>query len=354
MDFQKRILTGDRPTGRLHLGHYVGSLKNRVELQHEIETLIVIADLHMLTTKPDREAIGNLGDNVHHLALDYLACGVDPAKSSIYVQSAIPEIYELNLIFEMLVTVNRLSRLPSLKDMVKSANLSEESMPFGLLGYPILQAADILLPMATLVPVGKDNEAHLEITREVARRFNRLYEPVFPEPESMIGTVPTLMGTDGTTKMSKSLNNCIYLSDDSNTVRKKVRSMYTDPNRIRADIPGKVEGNPVFQYLVAFCQDINLVDELKLRYREGTVGDGEVKDRLFESLEDFFTPIREKHKSLEEDKGYVDQVISDGTERMREIAQDSMKKIRKAMGLYSNWNRIRRSAEKRRKKLEKS
>jgi tryptophanyl-tRNA synthetase len=349
MSFSKRVLTGDRPTGKLHLGHYVGSLQNRVQLQKEYETLVVIADLHMLTTRPDSESIAQLGDNVKDLALDYLACGIDPSISNIYLQSAVSEVYELNLIFEMLVTVNRLARLPSLKDMVKASNMSEDSMPFGLLGYPVLQAADILLPKATLVPVGKDNEAHLEITREIARRFNHLYGEVFPEPEALIGDVPTLMGIDGSSKMSKSLNNCIYLSDDENTVRKKVRSMYTDPNRIHAHIPGKIEGNPVFQYLEAFCKDHLLVEDLKNRYRTGNVGDGEVKDRLFESLEIFFKPIREKRQALVEDRGYVDQVIVDGTTKMKEIAFENMKDVRKAMGLQGNWNRIRRSAEKRAK-----
>lgn len=348
----KRILTGDRPTGRLHLGHYVGSLKNRVELQNQYETFILIADLHMLTTRPDAESISKVNENARLMALDYLACGIDPEKSNIYLQSAVQEIYELNLIFEMLVSVNRLSRLPSLKDMVSASKMTEESMPFGLLGYPVLQAADILLPMATLVPVGKDNEAHLEITREIARRFNHNYGEVFPEPESLIGEIPTLMGTDGGTKMSKSLDNCIYLSDDEATVRKKVRSMYTDPNRIRADIPGNVEGNPVFQYLDAFCTDEALVEELKGRYREGTVGDGEVKDRLFETLEAFLKPIREKRDALEADKGYVEQVILQGTEKMREVARENMNRVRKAMGLISNWNRIRRAVEKRQKKAK--
>jgi tryptophanyl-tRNA synthetase len=350
MAFSKRILTGDRPTGKLHLGHYVGSLKNRIELQDNYETIILVADLHMLTTKNNADAIASLSDNVKHMVTDYLACGVDPSKSSIYLQSAVQEVYELNLIFEMLVSVNRLSRLPSLKDMVKSSNLSEESMPFGLLGYPVLQAADILLPMATLVPVGKDNEAHLEITREIARRFNHLYGEVFPEPESLIGEVPTLMGTDGSSKMSKSLNNCIYLSDDANSLRKKVRSMYTDPKRIHANIPGNVEGNPVFQYLDAFCPDTTLVDELKERYRTGNVGDGEVKDRLYECLDDFLKPIRQRRTELESDRGYIDQVLVDGTAKMKELAFKNMKQARKAMGLQSNWNRIRRSAEKRQKR----
>ncbi|MGC9313638.1 MAG: tryptophan--tRNA ligase, partial [Sediminispirochaetaceae bacterium] len=237
-----RILTGDRPTGKLHLGHYVGSIANRVKFQEKYECFFIIADLHMLTTKPGKEDIENITINSKEMVLDYLACGIDPEKSRIYLQSAVHEVYEMNLIFEMLVTVPRLQRLPSIKDMANSANLNE--IPFGLLGYPVLQAADILMPRANLVPVGKDNESHVELTREIARRFNNLYGEVFPIPDVMVGDVPTLVGTDGNAKMSKSLSNAIFISDDSKTVEKKVRGMYTDPNRIRADIPGKVEGNP--------------------------------------------------------------------------------------------------------------
>lgn len=350
MTIESRILTGDRPTGKLHLGHYVGSLKNRVELQHKYRTIIIIADLHMLTTRPDAKSITEIGQNVKELVADYIAAGIDTDKTAVYLQSAIPEIYELNLIFEMLVSVNRLSRLPSLKDMAKAANLSEDSMPFGLLGYPVLQAADILLPRASLVPVGKDNEAHLEITREIARRFNHLYGEVFPEPDSMIPDIPTLLGTDGSAKMSKSLGNCIYLSDDSATVKKKVRGMYTDPNRVHADIPGKVEGNPVFQYLDAFCPDAELVQSLKERYRKGTVGDGEVKDRLYEALEIFLTPLRKRRNEVLEDTGMVEETVLKGTEIMRGIARETMKDVRKAMGTAGNWNRFRRAVEKREKK----
>src|SRR5436190_11612596 len=203
-----RLLTGDRPTGRLHLGHYVGSLANRVRLQHQYESFFIIADLHTLTTKPEPTYIKEIPTYIREMVLDYLAVGIDPEVSTIFVQSAIRETYELNLLLEMLVTVPTLQRLPSLKDMARDANL--ETMPFGLLGYPVLQAADILLPRADLVPVGKENLAHVEITREIARRFNLLYGNVFPEPEALIGDVPTLIGTDGNSKMSKSLNNAIY------------------------------------------------------------------------------------------------------------------------------------------------
>ena len=353
MDKKNRVLTGDRPTGKLHLGHYVGSLENRVELQKSHEIIIVIADLHMLTTKPNANDINSIGTFSKELVADYLAVGIDPKISKIYLQSAIPEIYELNLIFEMLVSVNRLSRLPSLKDMVKASNMSEDSMPFGLLGYPVLQAADILLPRANLVPIGKDNEAHLEITREIARKFNNLYGPIFPEPESLIGETPSLMGTDGKAKMSKSINNCIFLSEDEASLKKKVRSIYTDPNRIHANIPGKVEGNPVFQYLEAFTKDPSLLENYKERYRSGTVGDGEVKDHLFEVLNQFLTPIREKRKEIIEDTGLVEEIILEGTETMRSIAVETMRDVRKAMGFSGNWNKMRRTVEKRNKKKQK-
>jgi tryptophanyl-tRNA synthetase len=352
-DARKRILTGDRPTGRLHLGHYVGSLRKRVELQEAYNTHLIIADLHMLTTRPGPEAIGHIAENARGMVLDYLAAGIDPETVTIYLQSAVHEVYELNLIFEMLVTVNRLNRVPSLKDMARAANLSEEEMPFGLLGYPVLQAADILMPRAHLVPVGKDNESHVEVTREIARRFNNLYGEVFPVPDCLVGDVPTLVGTDGQSKMSKSLGNCIFLHDDAKTVEKKVRSMYTDPNRVRADIPGRVEGNPVFAYHDAFNPDTAQVEDFKTRYREGRIGDVEVKMALAEALNAFLEPMRARAREVESDTGFVDQVIVEGTERMRSVARDTLREVKKAMGLTAGWNRLSRAAEKRRKRLAK-
>lgn len=349
----KRILTGDRPTGKLHLGHYVGSLKNRVELQQKYDTNLIIADLHMLTTKPTTEDIANIATNARHLVTSYLAAGINPDEVNIYLQSAIPEVCELNLIFEMLITVNRLQRVPSLKDMAKAANMSDEEMPFGLLGYPVLQAADILGPRANLVPVGKDNESHIEVTREIARRFNNLYGDVFPVPDAMIGDVPTLVGIDGQAKMSKSLGNCIYLDDDEKTVIKKVKKMYTDPNRTSADVPGTVEGNPVFIYHDAFNPDTAQVDDFKKRYREGKIGDVEVKDALALAINNVLEPMRTKAKEIEEDTGYVDQVIIDGTEKVRAMFVDTLREVKKAMGLRSVMNSISRKAETRRKKLAK-
>jgi tryptophanyl-tRNA synthetase len=329
---KKRILTGDRPTGQMHLGHYVGSLQNRVRLQDEYESFFIIADLHTLTTRPDKESIGTIGGNVKEMLMDYLAVGIDPEKSVIFLQSAVTQTYELNLIFEMLVSVPRLERIPSLKDMAKAANL--ERMPFGLLGYPVLQTVDILLPRANLVPVGKDNEAHVEISREIARRFNNLYGEVFPIPDVMIGEVPTLIGTDGQAKMSKSLNNAIFLADDPDTVEKKVRGMYTDPNRVRADIPGTVEGNPVFIYHDAFNPDKEEVDELKERYRKGKVGDVEVKTKLAAAINAFLAPIRARRSEYEKDPSVVEDVLLEGTKRMKDEAGETMALVHDAMSMY--------------------
>jgi len=347
---KKRILTGDRPTGKLHLGHYVGSLANRVRLQDSYECFFIIADLHTLTTKPEKTDIDTITDNAREMVLDYLACGIDPSRSVIYLQSAVHEVYEVNLIFEMLVTVPRLQRVPSLKEMARSAHLAE--MPFGLLGYPVLQAADILMPRAHLVPVGKDNESHVELTREIAKRFNNLYGEVFPIPEVLVGTVPTLVGTDGNAKMSKSLGNTILLSDDAKTVDKKVYGMYTDPKRVRADIPGTVEGNPVFIYHDIFNRDTHEVEDLKDRYGRGAVGDVEVKQKLALAVNNFLDPIRDRRQEFAERKGYVDEVIYDGTVRMREEARVTLAAMKKAMGLQSIWNRISRKAEQVRKKAD--
>lgn len=331
---RKRILTGDRPTGKLHLGHYVGSLKNRVALQEEYECYFIIADLHTLTTRSEKRYLDELDQNIYDVTLDYLAVGIDPEKSVIFLQSAIPEEYELNLILGNLVSLPRLTRLPSIKDMARAAHMDDESVPFGLIGYPVLQAADILLPRAHLVPVGKDNEAHVEITRELARRFNRLYKrEVFPLPEVMIGEVPTLVGTDGQAKMSKSLGNAILLSDDRETVERKVRGMYTDPNRIRADIPGRVEGNPVFIYHDIFNPDVDEVNDLKERYRQGKVGDVEVKRKLARALNNFLDPIRERRAAYAAKPGLVEEILIEGTRRMQERARETMEMVYEAMGL---------------------
>jgi len=348
---KKRILTGDRPTGLLHLGHYVGSLKNRVALQDAYDCYFIIADLHMLTTKPDKESILKIREHMTEMVLDYLSVGIDPTKSTIFLQSALQNSYELNLIFEMLVPLNRLTGLPSIKEMAKNAHIEPESVPFGLIGYPVLQAADILLPRADLVPVGRDNEAHVELTRDIARKFNQLYGEVFPLPEALLSDVPTLVGTDNKGKMSKSAGNTIFLSDDAKAVEKKVNSMYTDPSRIRADTPGKVEGNPVFAYHDIFNSNKDEVEDLKNRYRQGTVGDVECKQKLAQALNRFLQPFRERRKQFAEDKGYVEQVVYEGTLRMNDITEETMKEVRSAMGLRGAWNKISRLARDRKEKL---
>ncbi len=332
---KKRLLTGDRPTGKLHLGHYVGSIQNRVKLQDEYNCFFIIADLHTLTTKPEKENVVEVPGFIHDLVLDYLACGIDPARSTIFVQSRIPATFELNLYFEMLVTLPRLARLPTIKDMARAASLDDEMLPFGLVGYPVLQAVDILLPRAVLVPVGRDNEAHVEIAREIGRRFNRTYgADVFPEPEALVPSERLLPGTDGQSKMSKSLNNAIYLSDDSKTVEQKVRNMYTDPKRIRADIPGTVEGNPVFAYHDYFNDNADEVNDLKERYRAGKVGDVEVKRKLAAAINRFLTPLRERRARYEGNTKLLDDILAEGNARMNAVAAETMRMVRDAMGLY--------------------
>lgn len=349
---QQRLLTGDRPTGKLHLGHYLGSLQSRLKLQNEYDSYILIADYHMLTTKPTKEDISTIGKNVHEIMLDYLSVGLNPNLITFYLQSQVPEVAEITLLLSMLTTVPRIQRIPSLKDMANGANLNE--MPLGLLNYPVLQSADIILPMAHIVPVGKDNEAHIELTRELVRRFNYLYDEILPVPEALIGDVKTLVGTDGNAKMSKSLNNAIYLSDSTQEVDKKVKKMFTDPNRISADIPGTVEGNPVFIYHDAFNKNKEQVEELKARYQAGKVGDYEVKEKLSEALNIFLDPIREKRHIFEHENGLAEEILEEGTSHMREIAQSTIFAMKRAMGLTGAWNGIRRKAENYRKKQLKN
>jgi len=347
---RKRMLTGDRPTGKLHLGHFVGSIENRIRLQHEYETFLIIADLHMLTTKNTRKDIDEVSGNARDMVLDQLSAGIDPEHATFYLQSAIPEVAELNTLFQNLVTVPRLERVPSLKDMARAAG--KEEMPYGLLGYPVLQAADILCVKGDIVPVGKDNHAHVEVTREIARRFNFLYGEVFPIPELIESEITTLIGTDGQAKMSKSLGNAIMLSDDAATVKRKVAGMYTDPNRVRADIPGTVEGNPVFAYHGAFNADPAEVEDLKDRYRAGKVGDVEVKDKLAAALNRFLEPMRERRATYEKRSGLVDEIIVDGTERTRREVQPVVAEARRAMGFTGTYNQLRRKAEQARKRRD--
>ncbi len=283
----------------------------------------------MLTTK--LEGLAEIEQNIRDDVIDNLAVGVDPEKVTYFLQSLVPQIPELHLYFSMLVTVPRVQRIPTLKDQLRDHGLAQPT--YGLLGYPVLQAADILVVKGELVPVGKDQESHVELTREIARRFNELFAPIFPEPKSLIPDVGLLPGIDGREKMGKSLDNAIYLRDDPKTVERKVMSMYTDPKRIRATDPGTVEGNPVFVYLDSFDPDKAAVDELKARYRAGTVGDVEVKRRLVAALEAFLAPIRERRAVIAAKPGLVDEILVAGSERARREAAETLREARHAMKL---------------------
>ncbi len=324
---KKRMLTGDRPTGPLHLGHYVGSLANRVALQHTYETFILIADVQALTDHFDRPEF--LRRNIREVVKDYLAVGLDPTIVSIAVQSHIPEIAELAIYYLNLVTVARLLRNPTVKDEVRQKGM-EETLSAGFLCYPVHQAADITIFCADLVPVGKDQLPMIEQTVEIVRRFHGLYgDGVLVEPHALVGEVDRLVGTDGQTKMSKSLGNAIYLSDDDKTVTDKVMRMYTDPTRIRATDPGHVAGNPVFAYHDAFNPDKAEVANLKTQYEQGKVGDVEVKRRLARCLNLFLAPIRERRMNVND--AMVEAILEEGTRRARCVAEETMKRVRSAL-----------------------
>ncbi|MBN1263656.1 MAG: tryptophan--tRNA ligase [Candidatus Pacebacteria bacterium] len=331
MKAKKRILTGDRPTGKLHLGHYVGTLANRVRLQDRYECFFIIADLHVLTTRIEKEKIAKVKQNIHDLVLDYLSVGIDPGKAVIYQQSLVPEVAYLALLFSMLVSVPRCQRVPTLKEVMHDLKIQSPSL--GLLTYPVLQAADILMVKGNLVPVGKDQESHIELTRVIAKRFNLLYGEIFPFPEALIGEVPTLPGTDGQTKMSKSVGNCIYLSDNANEVRRKVMAMYTDPTRVHPTDPGHVEGNPVFVYHEAFNNNQEEVERLKQRYQKGQVGDVEVKEKLVKALNLFLDPIRARRRKYESQPEAIEEIIKKGSQTAQAEAQKTLKEVKKAMGL---------------------
>jgi len=310
----------------------VGTLANRVRLQDQYECFFLVADLHILTTRVDRALLLETNQNIREVVLDNLSVGIDPERSFYFLQSLVPQIAEIALIFANLVTVPRLQRVPTLKDVMRDLEIEQPSM--GLLNYPVLQAADILCVRANIVPVGKDQASHLEVTREIARRFNSLYEvEVLPEPDTLIGDVPTLIGLDGQAKASKSLGNAIFLSDDAKTVEQKVRGMYTDPNRIRADIPGKVEGNPVFIYHDAFNTEEAEVADLKERYAQGKVGDVEVKRKLAAAINRFLDPIRERRAALQAQPHLVAEVIAAGSERARQETTETLRRMKEAMGL---------------------
>ena len=326
-----RILTGDRPTGPLHLGHYVGTLKNRVKLQDDYDCFFIMADLHTLTTNFSKEKTSTIRDRVRGLVLDYLSVGIDPKKCTIYQQSRAPQVTYLESLFTNLITVPRAQRVPTLKEVIRDLHLQQPSL--GLLNYPALMAADILMVRANLVPVGKDQESHVEVTREIADTFNKTYGEVFPIPKALIGEGGTLVGTDGQAKMSKSIGNCIYLSDDEDTVNKKVRGMYTDPTRLKPTDPGHVEGNPVFIYHDAFNDNLDEVADLKKRYLAGQVGDVEVKTKLALAINKFLTPIRDRRAQFEGKFDLIDDIIEEGSRKASAEAQITLDLVLSAMGM---------------------
>ena len=351
---QKIMLTGDRPTGRLHIGHYVGSLRQRLELQNDPsydKIFVMIADAQALTDNFDNPE--KVRDSVFQVAIDYLSIGIDPAKTHIFIQSAIPQLHELTVYYMNLVTVSRVQRNPTVKQELKLRGFEGESVPVGFFTYPISQASDITAFKATIVPVGEDQEPMLEQTREIVRSFNRTYgKEVLVEPEIYLPSNEAclrLPGTDGQAKMSKSLGNTIYLSDDEATLRKKVMSMFTDPGHLRVEDPGKVEGNTVFTYLDAFVKEDSFekylpeykhLDELKAHYRRGGLGDVKVKKFLFAVLNEFLTPIRERRAYFEAHPEEVIKALTEGTQAARETAAETLADVKSAMKIdyFNDWS----------------
>ena len=350
---KKIMLTGDRPTGRLHIGHYVGSLRQRLELQNDPsydKIFVMIADAQALTDNFDNPE--KVRDSVFQVALDYLSVGLDPKKTHMFIQSAVPQLHELTVYYMNLVTVSRVQRNPTVKQELKLRGFEGESVPVGFFTYPISQASDITAFKATIVPVGEDQEPMLEQTREIVRSFNRTYgKEVLVEPEIYLPSNEAclrLPGTDGQAKMSKSLGNTIYLSDDEETLRKKVMSMFTDPGHLRVDDPGKVEGNTVFTYLDAFVKEDSFekylpeykdLDELKAHYRRGGLGDVKVKKFLFAVLNEFLTPIRERRAYFEAHPEEVVRTLTEGTEAARETAAKTLADVKEAMKIdyFNSW-----------------
>ena len=327
---KKRILTGDTPTGKLHIGHFVGTLENRVKLQKEYDTYIILANVHAYAK--DYKIADQINDSVYEVFLDNLAVGIDPEISTIFLESGIPEIYELYTFFMMMVKKNKALRNPAVKEEIEYKKL-DPSM--GFITYPILQAADILAFNADLVPVGEDQLPMIEQTRDIARDFNKIYGELFTIPKAQTGRISRLVGTDGKNKMSKSGSNSILLSDSEEDLKKKVMSMYTDPDRIRATDPGKVEGNPTFIYHDAFNQNTDEVADLKDRYKKGKVGDVEVKKKLFVALNNFLLPIRERRKYYEDRPSEVIDILNEGTKKARKVVQETVEQFRAKTGINS-------------------
>ena len=342
---QDIILTGDRPTGKLHVGHYVGSLRHRVEMQNSgkyDKIFIMIADAQALTDNADD--VNKIRTNISNVALDYLSCGLDPKKSTLFIQSQIPELCELCFYYMNLVTVSRLQRNPTVKSEIQMRGF-KQSIPTGFFCYPISQAADITAFKANLVPVGEDQLPMLEQTREIVRSFNATYKPVLVEPEAVLPSntlCRRLPGTDGQAKMSKSLGNCIYISDTPEEIKKKVHGMFTDPTHLRVEDPGHTENKPVFIYLDAFCRDEHFVaflpdyanlDELKAHYQRGGLGDGTVKKLLTAVLQAELEPIRQRRQEFEKDLGAVFEMLRVGSENARAVAANTLDEVKSAMGI---------------------
>ncbi|UOX62537.1 tryptophan--tRNA ligase [Sellimonas intestinalis] len=356
----KIILTGDRPTGKLHVGHYVGSLKGRVQLQNSgkyDEVFIMIADAQALTDNADNPE--KVRQNIIEVALDYLSCGLDPVKSTLLIQSQIPELCELSFYYMNLVTVSRLQRNPTVKSEIQMRNF-EASIPVGFFTYPISQAADITAFKATTVPVGEDQLPMLEQTKEIVRKFNSIYGETLVEPEVLLPSNQAclrLPGIDGKAKMSKSLNNCIYLSDSADDVKKKIMNMFTDPNHLKVSDPGKVDGNPVFIYLDAFCQEHHFeeflpeyanLDELKAHYTRGGLGDVKVKRFLNEVIQEELEPIRKRRKEYEKDIPAIYEILKKGSEKAEEVAAKTLSEMKSAMKInyFDDAELIREQAER--------
>jgi tryptophanyl-tRNA synthetase len=325
----KRVVSGMRPTGKLHVGHLAGALQNWADLQQQYECFYFVADWHALTSHfaETGEIIGNALDNV----ADWIGAGVDPERSTLFVQSMVPEHAELYLLLQMVTPVPWLERVPTYKEQIEQMT-DRDLSSIGFLGYPLLQTADVIIYNAHFVPVGDDQVPHLELSREVVRRFHNLYGEVFVEPQPLLTPTSRLPGLDNR-KMSKSYGNTIDLSDDAESVRKKVRAMYTDPKRVRADIPGTVEGNPVFVYHDAFNPNREEVEDLKTRYREGKVGDVEVKTKLAAAVNTMLEPIRERRAAALARPGYIRELLVEGSRKAQAIARDTMERVRSAVQL---------------------
>jgi len=324
---KKRILTGDRPTGKLHLGHYLGSVANRVKLQEEYDSYIIIADVQALTTNFDRPE--NLSRDTFQIAEDYLAAGLDPEISTIFIQSMIPEIHELTMYYSMFTTVNVLRHNPTVKTEAQQHGFSD--MTYGFLGYPVSQAADISIFKAHLVPVGDDQIPHIELTRKIVRRFNDLYKPVLIEPEALVGDVPRLLGLDGKAKMSKSLNNAIYLADSAKEVEDKVKEAVTDPARIRKTDPGHPDICMVYAYHKVFNKDE--LPEIEHACRNGEIGCVQCKKKMAGCINELLEPMRERRQKYADNPGLVKEILLEGTRKAQKAAQETMSEVREAMGI---------------------